>query len=82
MNEDGRLLAKVIGEYLVSLRWEQHIKQESLADKLQITRRGLRKIEKGEVDVSARLLSRIVNELGEDMGDFWKKVEKNMKVMR
>lgn len=82
MNEDGRLLAKVIGEYLVSLRWEQHIKQQSLADKLQITRRGLRKIEKGEVDVSARLLSQIVEELGEDMGEFWKKVERNMKVMR
>lgn len=82
MNEDGRLLAKVIGEYLVSLRWEQHIKQQSLADKLQITRRGLRKIEKGEVDVSARLLIKIVEALGEDMGEFWKKVEKNMDVMR
>ena len=75
-------MAKVIGEYIVSLRWEQHIKQQSLADKLQITRRGLRKIEKSEVDVSARLLSKIVEELGEDMGEFWKKVEKNMKVMR
>ena len=66
----------------MSLRWEQHIKQQSLADKLQITRRGLRKIEKSEVDVSARLLSKIVEELGEDMGEFWKKVEKNMEVMR
>lgn len=65
----------------MSLRWEQHIKQQSLADKLQITRRGLRKIEKSEVDVSARLLSKIVEELGEDMGEFWKKVEKNMEVM-
>ena len=53
-----------------------------LAQKTGIPLRSLRVIEKWEIDVSARLLSRIVNELGEDMGDFWKKVEKNMKVMR
>ena len=82
MNDEERLMAKIIGEYIASLRWEKRIKQYRLAQKTGIPLRSLRVIEKGEVDVSARLLSMIVNELGEDMGDFWKKVEKNMKVMR
>ena len=82
MNDEERLMAKIIGEYIASLRWEKRIKQYRLAQKTGIPLRSLRVIEKGEVDVSARLLSKIVNELGEDMGDFWKKVEKNMKVMR
>ena len=82
MNDEERLMAKIIGEYIASLRWEKRIKQYRLAQKTGIPLRSLRVIEKGEVDVSARLLSMIVNELGEDMGEFWKKVEKNMKVMR
>lgn len=82
MNDEERLMAKIIGEYIASLRWEKRIKQYRLAQKTGIPLRSLRVIEKGEVDVSARLLSKIVNELGEDMGEFWKKVEKNMKVMR
>ena len=82
MNDEERLMAKIIGEYIASLRWEKRIKQYRLAQKTGIPLCSLRVIEKGEVDVSARLLSKIVNELGEDMGEFWKKVEKNMKVMR
>lgn len=82
MNDEERLMARIIGEYIASLRWEKHIKQYSLAQKTGIPLRSLRVIEKGEVDVSARLLSKIVKELGEDMGEFWKKVEKNMEVMR
>ena len=82
MNDEERLMAKIIGEYIASLRWEKRIKQYRLAQKTGIPLRSLRVIEKGEVDVSARLLSKIVNELGEDVGEFWKKVEKNMKVMR
>lgn len=81
MNDEGRLLARIIGEYLVSLRWEKRIRQQELAQAVQVTQRGLRKIEKGEVDVSAYLLRRLVLALGEDMGEFWQKVEKNMEVL-
>ena len=80
MGEEARLLAKVIGEYIVSLRWERRIRQRDLAQAVQITQRGLRKIEKGEVDVSVYVLRRILQALGEDAATFWDKVERNMRL--
>ena len=82
MNDEERLMAKIIGEYIASLRWEKRIKQYRLAQKTGIPLRSLRVIEKGEVDVSVYLLVKIVQVLGEDLGDFLKKVDKNMDVMR
>ena len=81
MDEKSKVLAKAVGEYLFSLRNEQHISQEEMAARLQITTRGLRKIEKGEVDASFYLLRSIVLELGGDMELFIHKVEKNVKIM-
>lgn len=82
MNDEERLMAKIIGEYIASLRWEKRIKQYRLAQKTGIPLCSLRVIEKGEVDVSVYLLVKIVQVLGEDLGDFLKKVDKNMDVMR
>ena len=82
MDAEARLLAQVIGEYIVSVRCEKHIRQQELAQAVQITQRGLRKIEKGEVDVSAYLLRRILLALGEDVTIFWEKVEKNMEMRK
>lgn len=81
MDEKSKVLAKAVGEYLFSLRNEQRISQEEMAARLQITTRGLRKIEKGEVDASLYLLRSIVLELGGDMELFIHKVEKNVKIM-
>ena len=81
MDEKSKVLAKAVGEYLFSLRNEQRISQEEMAARLQITTRGLRKIEKGEVDASFYLLRSIVLELGGDMELFIDKVEKNVKIM-
>lgn len=82
MNDEEKLMAKIIGEYIASLRWEKHIKQYRLAQKTGIPLRSLRVIEKGEVDVSVYLLVKIVQVLGEDLGDFLKKVDKNMDIMK
>ena len=82
MNDEERLMARIIGEYIASLRWEKHIKQYRFAQKTGIPLRSLRVIEKGEVDVSVYLLTKIVQVLGEDLGEFLKKVEKNMELMR
>lgn len=82
MNDEERLMARIIGEYIASLRWEKHIKQYILAQKTGIPLRSLRVIEKGEVDVSVYLLGKFVQVLGEDLGDFLKKIDKNMDVMR
>lgn len=81
MDEKSKVLAKAVGEYLFSLRNEQRISQEEMAARLQITTRGLRKIEKGEVDASFYLLRSIVLEFGGDMELFIHKVEKNVKIM-
>ena len=81
MDEKSKVLAKAVGEYLFSLRNEQRISQEEMAARLPITTRGLRKIEKGEVDASFYLLRSIVLELGGDMELFIHKVEKNVKIM-
>ncbi len=78
---ESNLLAKIIGEHLVSLRWERRIRQKELATRIKISVRTLRMIEKGQVEVSAYTLRKIVFALGEDMPGFWSKVEKILAVM-
>lgn len=69
--DDGRvLLAKVIGEYVVSLRKDKNIRQERLAQLAGVEQRTLRRLERGQVDVSVFVLRQVVLALGEDMTCF------------
>ncbi len=80
--DDGRvLLARVIGEYVVSLRKDKNIRQERLAQLAGVEQRTLRRLERGQVDVSVFVLRQVVLALGEDMTCFWQKVERNLKIM-
>lgn len=75
------LLAKVIGEYIESLRRDRNLNQKELALLSGVPDRSLRRIEKGEVNVNLYSLRQVVLALDEEMPEFWVVVEKNMKVM-
>ena len=81
MESERVLLAKVIGEQIVSLRKDKNIRQEDLAKMSGLEQRSLRRIEKGLISVTAYSLRRVLQALDEDVTIFWKKVEKNMEVM-
>ena len=76
------LMARVIGEYIVSLRWSKGIRQKDLCVLAQISQLTLRRIEKGQVQINVYTLSRIVAALDENMVDFWIKIEKIMQLMK
>ena len=80
--QEGFLLAKVIGEYIVSLRWSKGVKQKDLCVLAQISQLTLRRIEKGQVQINVCTLRRIVLALDENMVDFWIKIEKILQVMK
>ena len=82
METERALLAKVVGEYLVSLRKDKNIRQEELARLSGIEQRSLRRIELGVVSVTFFSLRRLLKALDEDWAEFWEKVDKNMEVMR
>ena len=75
------LLAKVIGEYIESLRRDRNLNQQELALLSGVPERSLRRIERGEVNVNVYSLRQVVLALGEEMPEFWRIVEKNMEVM-
>lgn len=75
------LLAKVIGEYIESLRRDRNLNQQELALLSGVPERSLRRIERGEVNVSVCSLRQVVLALDEEMPEFWRVVEKNMQVM-
>lgn len=75
------LLAKVIGEYIESLRRDRNLNQQELALLSGVPERSLRRIERGEVNVNVYSLRQVVLALDEEMSEFWVVVEKNMKVM-
>ena len=81
MESERVLLAKVIGEQIVSLRKDKNIRQEDLAKMSGLEQRSLRRIEKGLISVTAYSLRCVLQALDEDVTIFWKKVEKNMEVM-
>ncbi len=81
MKDERILLAKVIGEYIVSLRKDKNIRQQHLAKLAGVEQRTLRRLERGEVDVSVFVLRQVLLALGEDMLRFWQKVEKNLELM-
>lgn len=81
METERALLAKVVGEYLVSLRKDKNIRQEELARRSGIEQRSLRRIELGVVSVTFFSLRRLLKALDEDWEEFWEKVDKNMEVM-
>lgn len=75
------LLAKVIGEYIESLRCDRNLNQQELALLSGVPERSLRRIERGQVNVNVYVLRQLVMALGEEMPDFWRIVEKNMELM-
>lgn len=75
------LLAKVIGEYIESLRRDRNLNQQELALLSGVPDRSLRRIERGQVNVNVYVLRQLVMALGEEMPDFWRIVEKNMELM-
>ena len=81
MESERILLAKVIGEQIVSLRKDKNIRQEDLARMSGLEQRSLRRIEKGLISVTAYSLRCILRALDEDVKIFWSKVEKNMQVL-
>lgn len=80
METERALLAKVVGEYLVSLRKDKNIRQEELARLSGIEQRSLRRIELGVVSVTFFSLRRLLKALDEDWAEFWEKVDKNMEL--
>lgn len=78
MSSERVLMAKVIGEYIVSLRKDKEISQEDLARHSGLNQRSLRRIETGEVSVTVYSLSKV---LDEDITVFWLKVRKNLELM-
>lgn len=78
MSSERVLMAKVIGEYIVSLRKDKEISQEDLARHSGLNQRSLRRIETGEVSVTVYSLSKV---LDEDITVFWRKVRKNLELM-
>ena len=74
-------MAKVIGEYIVSLRKDKEISQEDLARHSGLHQRSLRRIEAGEVSVTVYSLSKVLQVLDEDITVFWRKVRKNLELM-
>mgnify|MGYP004488371397 FL=1 len=80
-NNKRILLAKVIGEYVESLRSDKELNQAQLALLSGVPERSLRRIERGEVNVSVCSLRQVVLALDEEMPEFWRVVEKNMEVM-
>lgn len=80
-NNKRILLAKVVGEYVESLRSDKELNQAQLALLSGVPERSLRRIERGEVNVSVYSLRQVVLALDEDMPEFWRVVEKNMQVM-
>lgn len=83
MDKDNEriLLANVIGECIKSLQLDKNINQKELALLSGVSERSLRRIERGEVNVSVYSLRQVVLALDEDMPEFWRVVEKNMQVM-
>lgn len=75
------LLAKVIGEYIESLRRDRNLNQQELALLSGVPERSLRRIERAEVNVNVYSLRQVVLALDEEMPDFWVVVDKNMQVM-
>lgn len=75
------LLAKVIGEYIESLRRDRNLNQQELTLLSGVPERSLRRIERGEVNVNVYSLRQVVLALDEEMPEFWRVVEKNMQVM-
>ena len=80
-NNKRILLAKVIGEYVESLRSDKELNQAQLALLSGVPERSLRRIERGQVNVNVYVLRQLVIALGEEMPDFWRIVEKNMELM-
>lgn len=80
-NNKRILLAKVVGEYVESLRSDKELNQAQLALLSGVPERSLRRIERGEVNVNVYVLRQLVMALGEEMPDFWRIVEKNMELM-
>lgn len=80
-NNKRILLAKVIGEYVESLRSDKELNQAQLALLSGVPERSLRRIERGQVNVNVYVLRQLVMALGEEMPDFWRIVEKNMELM-
>ena len=80
-NNKRILLAKVIGEYVESLRSDKELNQAQLALMSGVSERSLRRIERGQVNVNVYVLRQLVMALGEEMPDFWRIVEKNMELM-
>lgn len=80
-NNKRILLAKVIGEYVESLRCDKELNQAQLALLSGVPERSLRRIERGEVNVNVYSLRQVVLALDEEMPEFWRVVEKNMEVM-
>ena len=78
-NNKRILLAKVVGEYVESLRFDKELNQAQLALLSGVPERSLRRIERGEVNVYS--LRQVVLALDEEMPEFWRVVEKNMEVM-
>ena len=81
MSSERVLMAKVIGEYIVSLRKDKEISQEDLARHSGLHQRSLRRIETGEVSVTVYSLSKVLQVLDEDITVFWRKVRKNLELM-
>ncbi len=81
MSSERVLMAKVIGEYIVSLRKDKEISQEDLARDSGLNQRSLRRIETGEVSVTVYSLSKLLQVLDEDITVFWRKVRKNLELM-
>lgn len=81
MSSERVLMAKVIGEYIVSLRKDKEISQEDLAWHSGLNQRSLRRIETGEVSVTVYSLSKVLQVLDEDITVFWRKVRKNLELM-
>ena len=80
-NNKRILLAKVVGEYVESLRSDKELNQAQLALLSGVPERSLRRIERGEVNVNVYSLRQVVLALDEEMPEFWRVVEKNMEVM-
>ena len=80
-NNKRILLAKVIGEYVESLRFDKELNQAQLALLSGVPERSLRRIERGEGNVNVYSLRQVVLALDEEMPEFWRVVEKNMEVM-
>lgn len=82
MKEYRTLMARCVGEYIVSLRKDKHIRQEDLAARAGVSLRSLRMIEKGEVSASLYTLVLLSEALGERFEDLWENVRKNLALQR